>query len=138
MTSALVGIILGLVTIAFDAAWAGYCHRRGGDADEQRRRYGGAVPVSLLLWTLSGLVGSLLAPPPVRFIAGPATALVTGVIDVTLGWWISMKLGPGMPPAEWTRAQIVGQALRALMFAGACGAIGSLLVALLVAAGWVR
>ena len=96
-------------------------------------RYISLRPVSLL-WGLTGALGaaSVHLSFANRVLVGAAAAGMVGLVDVTVGWWISWELGPGRVPPERATARrlvLVGTvvAMRAILYGTMGAVVGALL-----------
>jgi hypothetical protein len=102
-----------------------------------RRRgfsYGRLAPVSYVIWALTGAAAARVNAAAVGspFVAGAMAGGLVGLVDATLGWWISWRLGPGRLPPERVTARLMTQivflvGIRATAFGAAGGLIASLL-----------
>ena len=96
-------------------------------------RYARLAPASLLLWGTSAAIASQAGHQDViKSIGfGGLAGLLVGLVDSTLGWWISWQLGAGrLPPQLVTRDKIVRIIFRVTMMAVGVGVAGALLLRL--------
>jgi len=77
---------------------------------------------SMLIYAATGYFAGRTAPLATAALA----AILVGVVEATLGWAISWKIGPGRTPSGLlTPADVVTALLFVVFLAGACGAAGA-------------
>jgi uncharacterized membrane protein len=86
-------------------------------------RYGSLTLISWALRIATGFFAARYGTIKISFFAGGAVAL----IDATLGWYISWKIGPGRPQGEITSDLLVNTVLVVTLTGAALGFIGGLL-----------
>ncbi len=93
----------------------------------------------IAVWAASGSLAAFGVASVVRAMGlAVAAGAVVGLVDVTIGWWISAKIGPGRPRladgTEPSRAQIAqmatGAGIFAILTAGFGGALSLILSAI--------
>ena len=87
--------------------------------------------ISFLLWATAGAFASQGGTPDlIKSIGlGWIAGLLVGLIDSTLGWWISWQVGPGrLRPESTACTKIARIVFRVTMLAAAVGAFGALIV----------
>jgi hypothetical protein len=98
-------------------------------------RYTRLAPASFLLWAAAAAIASQAGYPDViKSIGfGALAGLIVGLVDSTLGWWISWQVGAGrLPPQLVTSDRIVRIIFRVTMMAAGIGAAGALLLRLVI------
>jgi hypothetical protein len=96
-------------------------------------RYARLAPISCLLWATAAMIASQAGYPDlIKSISfGGLAGLIVGLVDSTLGWWISWQLGAGrLPPQSITSDKIMRIIFRVTMMAAAVGVAGALLLRL--------
>ena len=95
--------------------------------------YARLAPVSYLLWALAGFAAVVGQVSEIRdaVALGALAGGVVGLVEATIGWWISWRLGPGRIPAERVRPGLIQRivvivAIRAALFGAAGGGLGFL------------
>ncbi len=110
-------LAFGTLVLAFDLVWS-YVARAGG------YRYSRLAWVSLLIYGTAGFVaarGSGDVP------AGAAVGLAVAGIEATLGWVLSIAIGPGRPDGPLTVLRVVATVVAVACAGAAVGAIGGVL-----------
>jgi hypothetical protein len=98
-------------------------------------RYSRLAPISCLLWATAAAIASQAGYPDlIKAIGfGALAGLILGLVDSTLGWWISWQLGAGrLPPQIVTSNKIMQIIFRVTMMAAGIGAAGATLLRLVV------
>jgi hypothetical protein len=93
-------------------------------------RYASLSPISFMLWGLAGAAASRAGPADgvATALVGGLAGLVVGLVDSTLGWWISWQLGAGRLSSERSKTPIIARIiLRVSLLAGVLGFSGALL-----------
>jgi hypothetical protein len=88
------------------------------------------APISCLLWATAAAIASRAGHPDlIKSIGlGALAGFIVGLVDSTLGWWISSQLGAGrLPPQLFIRDKIVRIIFRVTIIAAGIGAAGALL-----------
>lgn len=91
--------------------------------------YGKLAPVSGALWASSAALAAQTSTDiPATIVLGTMAGAIVGVVDSTVGWWISWQIGPGRPSSANAMSvdQIRQTIVRVTITAGVSGAIGSL------------
>src|SRR5271166_609873 len=118
------GVLVGIIAVlSLDTV---------GSLASQRLKfhYARLAPISYLLWGIAAAIASQSAPnDSLKSIClGGLAGFIVGLVDSTLGWWISWHLGPGrLPPQLVTGGNMVRIIFRVSMMAAAAGVAGSLL-----------
>jgi hypothetical protein len=86
----------------------------------------------IAVWAAAGSLAAFGVANIVRAMSlAVAAGAVVGLVDATIGWWISAKIGPGRPRlpdgTEPSQAQIAQMASGAVMFAILTAAVGGAL-----------
>ena len=110
-------VLLGcaVAVVAFDAA-ASAASRRLGFA------YTSAAAGSWAIYAAVGFVAGRHGGLRAAALAGAAT----GLVDATLGWYVSWRIGPGRVPGGLTPRQWLSAAVTVTLLAAAVGAVGGL------------
>ena len=101
-------------------------------------RYARLAPISSLFWATTGAIASQAGHQDlIKAIGfGGLAGLIVGLVDSTLGWWISWQLGAGRLPPQLISSDKIGRIIfRVTMMAGgvgAAGAAGALLLGLVI------
>lgn len=75
-----------------------------------------------------GLTGAMTYRSAGRSLGRAAlAALAVGIVDVTLGWWVSWTIGPGHPSFPMTPLLVTASAAFSACIATVTGAIGALI-----------
>ena len=91
--------------------------------------YGRLSPISLLLWTAAGALASRAGVAYFALFLGALAGLVVGLIDSTLGWWISWRIGPGRLRPERSTTPVIARTILQVTTTAACfGAVGAVLL----------
>ena len=93
--------------------------------------YARLAPGSHVIWTGVGAFAAFSALD--ALVARAAVAgWVVGLVEATLGWWISWQIGPGRPPAQLpgrlTRSRVATISILVSIRAAVFGGFGGLLV----------
>ena len=89
--------------------------------------YGRLAPGSHVIWTGVGAFAAFSAVD--ALVARAAVAgCVVGLVEATLGWWISWQIGPGQHPAQLTRSRVATISILVSIRAAIFGGFGGLLV----------
>lgn len=126
MDSFLGGVLFGVVAVLTLDMTGAFLSRRLGFP------YARLSPISLLLWATAGGLASrgVVSDPAGSIALGCLSGLIVGLIDSTVGWWISWRLGVGrLKPELMTTRRISKVILRVTMLAAGTGAAAALLVA---------
>jgi hypothetical protein len=89
--------------------------------------YARLAPGSYVIWTAVGAFAAFSALDTLLARAAVA-GWVVGLVDATLGWWISWQIGPGRPPAQLTRSGVATISILVSVRAAVFGGFGGLLV----------
>jgi hypothetical protein len=100
--------------------------------------YGRLAPLSIVIWAAAGAFAAQKENEIVLiFILGAATGFTVGLIDSTLGWWISWRLGAahirsdGQFRATAISTKIISKVIvRVTLKAMFCGVLGAFLLKL--------
>lgn len=124
MSDVLSGIIFGTIAVLTLDTFGSLLSQR------LKFPYTRLSPISLLLWATAGAIASrgaasgLVRALGLGWIAGCAV----GLLDSTVGWWISWQLGPGrLRPELITGHRIARIIFRVTTLAAGIGALGALL-----------
>jgi len=93
--------------------------------------YSRLAPISFLIWATAAAIASQAGYPDlIKAIGfGGVVGLIVGLVDSTLGWWISWQLGAGrLPPQFVTGNKIRRIIFRVTMMAAGVGVAGALLL----------
>ena len=121
------GVIFGIVAVlALDTI---------GSLLSQRLRfsYTRLSPISFLIWAIAAGISTpvLLSDPAKSIGLGWLSGFIVGLVDSTLGWWISWKLGAGrLRPELATTRTMARISFRVTMLAAGTGAIAIVLLLL--------
>jgi hypothetical protein len=119
------GVLFGIVAVlALDAIGASLSQRL-------RFPYSRLSPISLCLWATSAAIASwgAISDPAKSLGLGWLSGFVVGLVDSTVGWWISWQLGAGrVSPELITTRRIAKIIFRVTMLAAGIGTIAVLLL----------
>jgi hypothetical protein len=88
--------------------------------------YGRISPISLLLWTAAGALASRAGTALLALFLGVLAGLMVGLVDSTVGWWISWRIGPGrLRPERATPHVIAWTIVRVTIMAACFGGVGA-------------
>jgi len=85
--------------------------------------YASAVPGSYLIYAVAGFFGAR-AGKDVR--SGMVAGAVTGLVDATLGWSLSLLIVPDLPSAGLGPPAVAVVILWVTVLAGGCGLVGGI------------
>jgi hypothetical protein len=114
---AIVRVLLvgGAAVVAFDAL-----------ASLASRRFGFAYTSAAIgSWVIYAVVGFFAADSGSIAAAALAGAAM-GLVDATLGWYVSRRIGPGRVPGGLTMSRWMRVAITVMLLASAAGALGAL------------
>jgi hypothetical protein len=88
--------------------------------------YGKLSPGSFILWTAAAGISSRHSSDVLHAAAlGCATGLIVGLVDSTLGWWISLRIGAAkLGPSQSTKAGIARTIAGVTTTVGLLGILG--------------
>jgi hypothetical protein len=114
-TTVKVALLLGVVVLCSDTVGSLAAGSRGFN-------YAYLAPINLLLYLAAGFLG---AGGDWRYgvLAGGLVAL----IDATLGWAISSRIGVGVPAGGWTRHRVATTVVNVTAMGAGLGAIGAVI-----------
>jgi hypothetical protein len=94
-------------------------------------RYTRLSPISFLLWAIAAVIASWseVSDPAKSIGLGWLSGFIVGLVDSTVGWWISWRLGAGrLGPERATTRTIVKIIFRVTMLAAGTGTAAVLLL----------
>ena len=106
----------GMLIVAFDAVWATIASVGGYD-------YQALGWVSFILWGLAAFVAARATTIPLGIVAGTLVA----AIDATIGWAVSMLIGPGIPKVPLTASLVIFTVIFVIVMGAVIATVGALL-----------
>ncbi len=113
-------LFFGTLTVIFDSVWATTAKLKGYN-------YGKGIWGSILIYLLAGG----MVESQHNAIIGALCGMLVAGIDATLGWWVSIQIGPGQLPVSARKGNnvlgVINTAVSVMVIGAVIGAIGAII-----------